>query len=395
MRIAHFDCFSGISGDMTLGALIAVGVPVDVIRQGLVSLQLPIEIEVEEVLRSCFAATYVTIKAPDQQPQRFLNDIKEIIERGKLTPKAKQLAHTIFQRLGEVEAQAHGMSIDQVHFHEVGAIDSIADIVGSAIGLDYLNIEEFTSRSVPTGHGTIKAAHGMMPVPTPATAALLKGVPLAASSIKTELTTPTGAAILTTIVKRWLESPVMKIDKIGYGAGTKDFAEQPNVLRLFVGTSTDVRQSSGYEHDQIWLLETNLDDIPGEVIGYCFELLLAAGALDVFCTAIQMKKHRPGILLSVLVDDHHVSIIEEILFRETATFGVRRTRYERHKLHRRAHQVSTQWGPIDGKLGWKLGGRPVFTPEFEACARIAREQHVPLLTIYQAAQKSHETSDDA
>ncbi len=392
MRIAHFDCFSGISGDMTLGALIGVGVPVDVIRDGLMSLQLPIELEVEEVLRSCFAATYVTIKAPNDQPQRFLKDIQAIIERGKLTPKAKQLAHTIFQRIGEVEAAAHGMSIDQVHFHEVGALDSIADIVGSAIGLDYLNIDEFTSRSVPTGHGTIKAAHGIMPIPTPATAALLKGAPLAPSPIKTELTTPTGAAILTTVVKRWIESPVMKIESIGYGAGTKDFAEQPNVLRLFVGTSIETYSSSSYEQDQVWLLETNLDDVPGEVIGYCFEQLLAAGALDVFTTPIQMKKQRPGVQLSVLADDNCLAEMEDILFRETATFGIRKTRLERRKLYRQSHQVSTPWGPIEGKLGWKQGEKPCFTPEYEACAAMAREKRLPLLTIYREALKSYETS---
>lgn len=392
MRIAHFDCFSGISGDMTLGALIGAGVPVDVIREGLASLQLPIELEVEEVLRSCFAATYVTIKAPDEQPQRFLRDIKEIIERGKLTPKAKQLAHTIFQHIGEVEAAAHGMSIDQVHFHEVGALDSIADIVGSTIGLDYLKIDEYTSRSVPTGHGTVKAAHGIMPVPTPATAALLKGAPLAASPIKSELTTPTGAAILMTVVKRWLESPVMKVEKIGYGAGTKDFAEQPNVLRLFVGTAVETGSTAGFETDHIWLLETNLDDVPGEVIGYCFEQLMGAGALDVYTTPIQMKKHRPGVLLSVLADDQRVAALEEILFRETGTLGVRRLRWERHKLHRRSCQVDTPCGAVQGKLGWKEGVRPVFTPEYESCAEIARKTGISLMEVFRMAQKTYEKS---
>lgn len=390
MRIAHFDCFSGISGDMTLGALIGAGVPVDVIREGLLSLQLPIQLEVEEVLRSCFAATYVTIKAPEDQPQRFLKDIKQIIDRGTLTPKAARLAHTIFQRLGEVEAAAHGMSIDQVHFHEVGAIDSIADIVGCAIGLDYLKIDEFTSRSVPTGHGSIKAAHGIMPVPTPATAALLKGAPLAPSTINTELTTPTGAAILTTVVSRWLESPVMKIEKIGYGAGTKDFSQQPNVLRLFIGSATDTILDDGYLLDQVWLLETNLDDVPSEVIGYCFEQLFAAGALDVFTIPIQMKKQRPGVLLSVLVEEQQLAKAENILFRETATFGIRRTRLVRHKLHRQAHQVITPWGPITGKLGWKHGEKPLFTPEFDACAKVARELQIPLLMIYREVQKCYE-----
>lgn len=386
MRIAHFDCFSGISGDMTLGALIGAGVPVEVIRDGLMSLQLPIELEVEEVLRSCFAATYVTIKAPDDQTQRFLKDIQEIIERGKLSLQAKQLALTIFQRLGEAEAAAHGMRIDQVHFHEVGALDSIADIVGSAIGLDYLKIDEFTSRSVPTGYGTIKAAHGIMPIPAPATAALLKGAPLAASSMKSELTTPTGAAILSTVVNRWLESPVMQIEQIGYGAGTKDFAEQPNVLRLFVGTSATWKQPVPYQRDEVWLLETNLDDISGEIIGFCMEQLLAAGALDVYTTPIQMKKQRPGVLLAVLVDAEFIEKMEHIIFSETRTLGIRRSRRERHKLHRESCTVETRWGPVVGKIAWKTGETPVFTPEYEACARIAREQGVPLLGVYQEVE---------
>lgn len=399
MRIAHFDCFSGISGDMTLGALIGTGVPVEAIREGLDSLQLQINLEVEEVLRGCFAATYVTIKAPDEQPQRFLKDIKEIIHRAKLTDKARTLALNIFQRIGEAEAAAHGIDIDKVHFHEVGAIDSIADIIGSAIGLDLLSIDEFTSRSVPTGSGSVKAAHGLMPIPTPATAALLKGAPLAPSLIKSELTTPTGAAILTTVVKRWLDSPVMRIEKIGYGAGTKDFAEQPNVLRLFVGQAVPAATAMSYgktphlhgtQSDEIWVLETNLDDVPGEVIGYCFEQLLAAGALDVFTMPIQMKKHRPGVLLTVLVDDQHAAAAEEILFKETGTLGVRRFRAQRHKLHRAEHTVQTPWGPVKGKLAWREGEKPIFSPEYEACARMAREQGVALRTVYEAAEEAWE-----
>ncbi len=391
MRIAHFDCFSGISGDMTLGALIGAGVPVEAIRFGLDSLKLPIVLEVEETLRGCFAATLVNIKAPEDQPQRFLREIQEIINQGNLNPNQRKIALTIFQRIGEAEAAAHGMSIDQVHFHEVGALDSIADIVGSAIGLDLLGVDEFTARSVPTGHGSVKAAHGLMPIPAPATAALLNGVPLAPSPIKSELTTPTGAAILTTMVKRWTESPVMRIERIGYGAGQKDFAEQPNVLRLFVGTSTESQTitSSGHLSDEIWVLETNLDDVPGEIIGYCFEQLLTAGALDVFTIPIQMKKHRPGVLLTVLVDDQHLAAVEEILFRETGTLGVRRQRVQRHKLYRQAETVQTPWGPVAGKLGWKEGQAPVFSPEYEACAKIAREQKIPLRVVYEKVQEAY------
>lgn len=382
MRLLHFDCFSGISGDMTLAALLSAGVPLAVIRDGLASLQLPIELEVEEVLRGCFAATYVNVKAPGDQPQRFLKDIQEIIHRGTLTPGARSLALAIFQRLGEAEATAHGTSIDQVHFHEVGALDSIADIVGAAIGLDYLKIDEFTSRAVPTGSGTVKAAHGLMPVPTPATATLLKGIPLAESRIKTELTTPTGAAILSTVVKRWIDSPVMTVEAIGLGAGTKDFAEQPNILRLFIGTTNDI---AGCDRDTIWQLETNLDDISGEVIGYTVERLLAAGALDVFTSPIYMKKQRPGVLLTVLCSDSILSTVEGILFRETGTLGIRRSRRERHKQRRESVDVATPWGSVRGKLAWRDGQTGQFSPEFDDCARVARDHDLPLQQVIATA----------
>src|SRR5205823_8666920 len=228
--------------------------------------------------------------------------------------------------------------------HEVGALDSIADIVGAAIGLDLLGVERFTSRSVPTGTGTVKCAHGLMPIPAPGTAQLLKGVPLAASSIKAELTTPTGAAILTTIVQQWIEQPVMTVERIGHGAGRRELVEQPNLLRLFVGTVATPAVS-----DQIWVLETNLDDLPAEVIGYCYDLLLAAGALDVFSTPIFMKKNRPGVLLSVLAPEAALPALEEILFRETTTLGIRRYAVSRHKLQRKACVVDTSWGPVQGK----------------------------------------------
>lgn len=388
MRIAHFDCFSGISGDMTLGALLGAGVPFEVIKQGLDSLELPIQFEVEEVLRGCFAAKYVTISAPADQPQRFLKDIQQIIDRGQLTERARKWAHAIFQKLGEAEAAAHGMSIDHVHFHEVGAIDSIADIVGSAIGLDYLNVDEFTARSVPTGSGTVKAAHGIMPVPTPATAALLKGIPLAASTIKTELTTPTGAAILATVVNRWCDSPVMTIENIGYGAGTKDFAEQANMLRLFVGTSSAI-PASGYLSDEVWLLETNIDNISGEIVGYTVDQLLKAGALDVFTIPIYMKKQRPGVLFSVLVEDHLLQKMEAMLFAETGTLGIRRSRRQRHKLHREVIQVNTPWGKIQGKIAWKTGDFSCFTPEYEACLAVARKHEIPLSHVYRVVNDSY------
>jgi uncharacterized protein (TIGR00299 family) protein len=390
LRVAHFDCFSGISGDMTLAALLDAGVNAEAILDGIASLGLPIRLEVEKVRKGGFAATYVRVEAPEEEKHRFLPQVEDILRRGRLTSKQQDLALRIFRRLAEAEAAVHGMPLEKVHFHEVGALDSIADIAGAAIGLDLLGVEKFTSRSVPTGSGMVKCAHGMMPIPAPGTAELLKGVPLAPSSIRSELTTPTGAAILTTVVQEWLDYPLMTVERIGHGAGKRDFVEQPNLLRLFVGTGAGSPQS-----DQVWMLETNLDDLPAEVIGYCYELLLAAGALDVFSTPIFMKKNRPGVLLSVLAPEVVLPALEEILFRETTTFGIRRYQVSRHKMNRRACTVSTQWGSVLGKLGWLEGRPPVFSPEYEDCARVAREHGVALREVYAQVQRAYQEQHDS
>jgi len=388
VRVAHFDCYSGISGDMTLGALLDAGVDPEPIRAGLDSLGLPIRLHVEKVRKGGFAATQVWIEAPQEHTHRHLPEVEEILQRGRLTDSQRDLALRIFRRLAEAEATAHGMPLDKVHFHEVGALDSIADIVGVAIGLDLLGVQHITSRSVPTGSGMVKCAHGLMPIPAPGTAALLQGVPLAASTIKAELTTPTGAAILTTVVQEWIETPVMTVERIGHGAGQRDFLEQPNLLRLFVGTAADAVNPA--ERDTVWMLETNLDDVPAEVIGYCFERLFAAGALDVFTTPIQMKKNRPGVLLSVLAPEAMLPQLEAILFRETQTFGIRRYVVQRSILRREAVIVETPWGPIRGKRGWCEGGLNVFSPEYEDCARVAREHGVPLREVYAEVERSYE-----
>jgi uncharacterized protein (TIGR00299 family) protein len=388
----HFDCFSGISGDMTLAALIDAGADAGAIRAGLDSLGLPIQLNVERIRKGGFAATQVTIEAPEEKEHRFLPDVEAILSRGRLTDRQRDLALRIFCRLADAEAAAHGLPLDRVHFHEVGALDSIADIAGVAIGLDLLGAERITSRSVPTGTGTVKCAHGIMPIPTPGTAALLKGVPLAGTNIRGELTTPTGAAILTTVVQQWVESPVMTVERIGSGAGQRDLLEQPNILRVFVGTVAAA--SPAGESDQVWMLETNLDDIPAEVVGYCFDQLFAAGALDVFNIPIQMKKSRPGMLLCVLAPELALPTLEAILFRETATFGIRRYPVQRHKLQREAQTVQTPWGPIRGKRGWRAGSvsdrspLSVFTPEYEDCAQVARQHGIPLREVYAAVQKA-------
>src|SRR2546425_3405507 len=260
VRVAHFDCFSGISGDMTLGALIDAGVDAEAIRAGIASLGLPITLEIEKVKKGGFTATHVRVQAPEEGTHRFLPQVEEILNRGKLTDRQLKLALKIFRRLAEAEAAVHGLAVERVHFHEVGALDSIADIAGAAIGLDLLGVERFTSGSVPTGHGAVQCTHGLMPVPTPATAELLKGVPLRQSTIKAELTTPTGAAILTSIVDEWIDAPAMSIERVGHGAGTKNFVEQPNILRLFVGqVAKPAAVQAGLEtcptqSDRVWVL---------------------------------------------------------------------------------------------------------------------------------------------
>jgi pyridinium-3,5-bisthiocarboxylic acid mononucleotide nickel chelatase len=394
MRVAHFDCFSGISGDMVLGAVIDAGVSADAIRTALASLALPIELEVETVKRCGFRATKATVHATDEEDYRFLPDVQKVIAASTLAEKQRDLATRIFTKLAHAESAAHGMPLERVHFHEVGALDSIADILGAAVGLDLLGVDTFTSGSVPTGSGTVKCAHGIMPVPTPGTLELLKGVPLSKFTAKGELTTPTGAAILTTVVTGWTDSPAMTVERVGTGAGTKDFLEHPNILRLLVGSgplaprvaSEATRGASGpLDADTVTVLETNLDDCTPEVIGFTTERLFAAGALDVFTVPIQMKKNRPGVLLSVIAAPDVADACEAILFRETCTFGVRRHTATRRKLHREAVVVDTPFGPVQAKKGWREGVE-IVTPEYEDCARIAREQNVPLRAVYDAVR---------
>jgi uncharacterized protein (TIGR00299 family) protein len=382
LRTLHFDCFSGISGDMTLAALFDAGVDPDAVRAVLDSFGLPITLEVERVKRNGIAANYVNVVAPDQEDYRFLPDVEAILNKGTMTDRQRGLALSIFRKLAEAEAAVHGMPLEKVHFHEVGALDSIADIAGAAVAIDLLNVGRITCRSVPPGSGTVKCAHGLMPVPAPATAMLLKGMPLAKAPVTGELVTPTGAAILATVVNEFTDQPAMTVERIGCGAGRKDFMEQPNILRVFLGTSP-----SPGDADTVTVLETNLDDVPPEVIGYCFERLFAAGALDVFAVPIQMKKNRPGTLLTVLAEAPTAPALEAILFRETGTFGVRRHTAIRTKLNREAVTVSTPWGPVKAKHGWRDGVELV-TPEYDDCARVARENDVPLRQVYALVARS-------
>jgi pyridinium-3,5-bisthiocarboxylic acid mononucleotide nickel chelatase len=385
VRTLHFDCFSGISGDMTLAALFDAGVDPKPVLAALDSLGLPITVEIEKVKRNGIAATYVNVVAPDQEDYRFLPDVEAILAKGAMSARQSELALKIFRKLAEAEAAVHGMPVEKVHFHEVGALDSIADIVGVAVAFDQLGVERVTSRSVPPGSGTVKCAHGLMPVPAPATAMLLRGMPLATAPVTGELVTPTGAAILATVVTEFTNQPEMTIERIGCGAGKRNPIEQPNILRVFIGES--VTDGGAGESDTVVVLETNLDDVSPEVVGYSFERLFAAGALDVFTTPIQMKKNRPGVMLTVLAESRDVATMETILFRETGTFGIRRYSATRSKLNREQVTVATPWGPVRAKKGWR-GEFAIVTPEYEDCARVAREHGVPLRDVYAAAGRT-------
>jgi len=389
VRIAYLDCFSGISGDMTLGALIDAGVSQQAIFDAVQSLRLPhCKLSTEEVYRGAFRATHVKIDTRPEHHHRHLSDILELIEAGELTTSQKTLASNIFEHLAKAEAKVHGASIEDVHFHEVGAVDSIADIVGSAVGWDLLHVDQIISSHVPTGQGSVHIAHGTVSIPAPGTAELLIGVPLRDIAIQAELTTPTGAAILTSITDSFGPMPKMTIESIGYGAGSKELTEQPNVLRLFLG-----HDHSPPETDEVWLLETNLDDISGEWIGYCTERLQESGALDVFTTSIQMKKGRPAVQLSVICKLEHVELLEQIIFQETGSLGIRRWPSHRHKLERRAHQVTTRFGSVEGKIGISSSSPPSFSPEYESCKKLAQEHHVALREIYHAALNSFDPSN--
>ncbi len=389
MKLAYFDCASGISGDMTLAALVDAGADLAAIQAGIDSLGLPAcRLVAGEVKRAGFRGLHIQVEYPPEHKHRHLHHITGMIDRSHLTERAKDLARRIFTRLGEAEAKVHGTTIEKVHFHEVGAVDSIADICGAAIGLDLLAIERVVASPVPTGHGFVNIAHGRCSIPAPATAELLQGIPLAASNVEAELTTPTGAAILAALAESFGPPPAMSIARIGYGAGTRELAEQPNILRLMLG-----EPANAAELEQIAILETQLDDATGQVIGHCTAKLLEAGALDVYTTAIQMKKNRPGVLLTVLCKPTDVDRLDSILLTETPTLGVRRSTVNRRKLDRRRHQVSTPFGSIDGMLVQPPSGPPRFTPEYETCRRVAAEQNVPLREVIEASVRAFVPDD--
>jgi pyridinium-3,5-bisthiocarboxylic acid mononucleotide nickel chelatase len=459
MRIAYIDCFSGISGDMFLGALIDAGVSAELLIKMAASLDLGARLEISRVSRSGISATKVDVlvngekelprdefyasqehssetnhaghrhhhahapsegrdgelqhnlTAPgtsllgshvhgDEPHGRTLPEIRSIIEKTAISAAARRTAIAIFDALGAAEAKIHNVNIESMHFHEVGAIDALVDIVGAAVAAEALAADEIVCSPLNVGGGTVKCAHGVFPVPAPATVELLKDVPVYSSGIEKELVTPTGAAIVKTLATRFGTFPEMKIERAGYGAGTRDIVGHANVVRLTVGEAAIpdaprqdlASRASAITHtlaDNITVLEANLDDLNPQVFGYVMGRLLEEGALDAFAAPVQMKKNRPGTLLTVLCKPGDAASLTQLLFTETTTLGVRRRDEERQTLARRWVTVATPWGNVRMKVASMNGTDTNYAPEYEDCRRIAVEYHVPLKIVLQEATQAY------
>jgi pyridinium-3,5-bisthiocarboxylic acid mononucleotide nickel chelatase len=365
MKTLYFDCFAGASGNMILGALIAAGVDATTLKGELGKLNLPeFELEVETVDRSGISSIHVDVRVPDEKKHRHLPEIERIIRESSLSDDVKDRSVEIFKRLAVAEAAVHGVELEKVHFHEVGALDAIIDIVGSCVGFEMLGIKQFACSKIHVGSGFVDMAHGKFPVPPPAVAELLMGMPFYSTEIVGELITPTGAAIIATICSNYGRIPDLKLQVSGYGAGTRTYEKFPNVLRVMIGEAEPLSHHNG-AYEELSLLETNIDDLSPQILGHFMERAFDEGALDCWFTAIQMKKNRPATLVSVLCRAADEAKFLDLLYRETSTIGVRVQRVERHSLDRKFGTVKTEFGDVAVKTAF-IGEEAVNTkPEFE------------------------------
>ena len=451
MRIAYLECFSGISGDMFLGALLDAGVPAELFTRTVEALGVDARLEISRVDRSGISATKLDVIAAgekelpreefwEKEPKaahshehehgghthshehghshhlghshshgdshshehphshshehapghshshRGLKEIRQIINAAGISQSAKDRAIRIFKALGAAEAKVHNTDVEQIHFHEVGAIDAIVDIVCASVGAEALGVDEWICSPLNVGGGTVVCAHGTFPIPAPATLELLKKAPVYSGEIQKELVTPTGAAIVSVLASRFAQFPTMNTETIGYGAGTRNFKNFPNVLRLTVGETATLHESP-FPVEEITVLEANIDDMSPQVFGYVMEQALSSGALDVFGTSIQMKKSRPGMLLTVLCRTEDSQSLTRLILSETTTLGVRIRRETRAALARRHMSVNTKWGEVRMKLANLNGSISNYAPEYEDCRRIAEQQRVPLKAVIQEAIK--------
>jgi pyridinium-3,5-bisthiocarboxylic acid mononucleotide nickel chelatase len=426
LRIAYLDCFSGISGDMFLGALVDAGVSPSIFVETVTALNIGARLEISRVHRSGISATKADVivngkregprelnehhshhdpahtqehshshERRDHVHRRGLTEIRKMISSAGISKSAKQTAISAFEKLGAAEAKIHNVPINEIHFHEVGAVDAIVDIICAAVGAEALGVDEFICSPLNVGGGTVVCDHGTFPVPAPATVELLKGAPVYSSGSQKELVTPTGAAIVVTLAARFESFPQMKIEKTGYGAGTRDLDGQPNVLRIVIGEAVlDINAGGGARttqsgQDTVTVLEANLDDLSPQVFGYVMERLLEAGALDVFGTPVQMKKNRPGTLLTLLAKPEDADKLTKIFFAETTTLGVRRREERRQILARDWRTVRTGFGDVRIKVASMNGTISSYAPEYEDCRRIATEHRVPLKQVMQEAIQAY------
>lgn len=433
MRIAYLNCFSGISGDMFLGALVDAGVSAELLRQTVQALNVGAELEITRTLRNGIAATKVDVivsgekdlpreefwekqhghphehghsdahdeshghsdsHSPDEthphrHEHRSLKDIRQIISAAPIAENAKALAVKIFETLGRAEAKIHDKDLENIHFHEVGSADAIVDIVCAAVGVESLGVDEWRCSALNVGGGVVHCAHGTLPVPAPAVVEMLRDAPVYSSGIQKELVTPTGAAIVRTLVKSFGEFPAMKIQVTGFGAGARDLPGQANVVRLTIGAAVARSAETPEGEETITVLEATIDDMTPQVFGYVLEKLLQNGALDAFGLPVQMKKSRPGMMLMVLARNEDTSHLADLIFAETTTIGLRTRQEQRMTLPREWVPVETRWGTVRIKLALLHGEETNAAPEFEDCRRVAEEHRVPLKTVMQDAMRAY------
>ncbi len=394
MRTAYFDMFSGVSGDMVLGALVDCGVPLELLSRTVEALGLQ-EVHLESAPGKAhgIAATRVRVHSHEHHPHRSFGTIRGMIEGSSLPAEVKERAVAVFRRLGEAEARVHGVPLEQIHFHEVGAVDSITDIVGAVAGFHHLGVERWFAGPFRVGTGFVECAHGRLPLPAPATQLLLEGCPVERTAVPCELTTPTGAALVTTLVRPEDFQPAIAqaFDRIGYGQGERELPDRPNLLRLLLGSQAEC----GHDCGGAVVLESNIDDMNPQFYDYLMDRLFQAGAFDVFLAPVQMKKNRPGVLLRVITDDRRLAEISRLVLSETTSIGVRWHRVERATLERRAEEVETPWGRLRVKRVVSPEGLVTLRPEFDDLKRTAAASGLPLPELTRRVERLLEREQDS
>jgi pyridinium-3,5-bisthiocarboxylic acid mononucleotide nickel chelatase len=388
MKTLYFDCFAGASGDMILGALVGAGADPRALAGELQKLDVSnFEVTFGLADRSGIMATRAEVKTEDEKDHRHLSTILKIIDRSRLGATVKGRAARIFTRLAEAEAKVHGIPVEKVHFHEVGAMDAIIDVVGACVGFELLGVERFVSSPLHVGSGTVEMAHGRFPVPPPAVAELLRDAPTYATDVRGELVTPTGAAVISTLADAYGPAPAMRVRATGYGAGKREYERFPNVLRIMIGEA-----EGDAESERLLVIETNLDDVSPQIVGHVMDRAFARGALDCWFTPVQMKKNRPGVLVSILCRPRERGALTQLLFDETTTLGVRSYEVERRALERSFVSVHTEYGGVSIKVVMENGKPVKGTPEFEECRAMAERHGVPVRDVMEAAQRAFDGS---